>query len=144
MPRATENAYAAAVAKVTTALTPMPVIRDPVGEIEIGSSFAAIYTGEEPERLTETLSVRHYEFRADIGVEFYIQDPDAADIIAFVDQKATAIAAAIEADRTLGGVVDFADLSGVSTASEGVEGAAGLTYGGVTISLFYQSSSPVG
>jgi hypothetical protein len=144
MPRPTENAYAATVAKVTAALAPMPVFRDPVDRVEMGPSFAAIFTGEEPERIDETLSVRHYSFRADVGVEFYLQDPDPADVLAFVDQKATAIAAAIEADRTLGGVVDFTDLSGVTTASEGIEGAAGLTYGGVTISLFYQSSSPVG
>lgn len=144
MPRATENAYAAAVAKVTTALAPMTVVRDPVGEQEVATSFAAVFTGEEPERIDETLSVRHYSFRADVGVEFYLQDPDQADIIAFVDEQATALAAAIEADRTLGGAVDFTDLSGVTTATEGVEGAAGITYGGVTISLFYQSSSPVG
>lgn len=93
----------------------------------------------EPEVLLSPLA---YLWRHRAEIEVIVQQaPDEAT--AALDDLLGRLDAALAADRTLGGMVDWLDWSGPRLHDLALDGAAGLKGAMVTVTLHYETSSPL-
>ena len=84
----------------------------------------------------------HYEHRAEIEVIVQGKTPAARD--AAFDALLAALATAITADRTLGGLCDWVEAEAPQPVDLPVEGAEGLKAAIVPIILTYTTADPLG
>lgn len=84
-----------------------------------------------------TLSPLTYCYDRTIGIEV------TAVTSAEVDAILTALSAAIVADRTLGGLVEFLDATAPLVEAQAIEGAPVLAEGSATIVASYSTSQPL-
>lgn len=109
---------------------------------EIPGAGAMILRDGDPGTPEVTLSPLeyHYEHRAEVDV-LIDRPPNARD--AAFDTIVRAVGAAIAADRTLGGLCDWAEGEAPAPLSLAIEGAEGLKAATLTVVLHYSTSDPL-
>lgn len=90
-----------------------------------------------------TMSPVIYEYRHRAEVEVILQPPAGAVASDDMDAVLTSVGAAIDADRTLGGVVLWAEPGAPETEDLALEGVAGIIAAVVPVELTYITTGPL-
>ena len=102
-------------------------------------AMAILRDGEmgEPE---VSLSPLTYHWQHQVAIELFVADPDAAARDARMDSLLTDLAILIEADRTLAGVVEYAEIGPPKFDELAPEGTSGIKACLLPVILHYSSS----
>ena len=105
-------------------------------------AMAILRDGEmgEPE---VSLSPLTYHWQHQVAIELFVADPDASARDARMDGLLLELAALIEADRTLGGVVEFAEIGPPKFDELAPDGSSGIKACLLPVVLHYSSSGPL-
>lgn len=105
-------------------------------------AMAILRDGEmgEPE---VTLSPLTYHWQHQVAIELFVADPDAAVRDARMDGLLVELATLIEADRTLGGVIEYAEIGPPKFDELAPDGTSGIKACLLTMVLHYSSSGPL-
>ena len=105
-------------------------------------AMAILRDGEmgEPE---VSLSPLTYHWQHQVAIELFVADPDAAARDARMDSLLTDLATLIEADRTLAGVVEYAEIGPPKFDELAPEGTSGIKACLLPVVLHYSSSGPL-
>lgn len=117
------------------------VLRDEVLPERIPAAGLIILRDGQPGEPEVTLSPLryHYQHRAELEV---VVQAGTGRVSAF-DSLITAIGAALEADRTLGGLCDWVEPEAPASVDLPVEGAAALKAAIITVVLHYTTAGPL-
>ena len=139
-----EEAIAAVVTLVTAALPLALVVRNQERADEIGGGgFVNIIDGDpgDPEI---TLSPLTYTYDHPIGLELAaIGSADMTKEQA-LDAMGAAIGRAVAADRTLGNIVEFAQVTALNTDNANAAGTDTIRWGDGAVIVQYTTKSPMG
>ena len=102
-------------------------------------AMAILRDGEmgEPE---VSLSPLTYHWQHQVAIELFVADPDASTRDARMDGLLVELAALIEADRTLAGVVEYAEIGQPKFDELAPEGTSGIKACLLPVILHYSSS----
>ena len=102
-------------------------------------AMAILRDGEmgEPE---VSLSPLTYHWQHQVAIELFVADPDASTRDARMDGLLTELASLIEADRTLAGVVEYAEIGQPKFDELAPEGTSGIKACLLPVILHYSSS----
>ena len=105
-------------------------------------AMAILRDGEmgEPE---VSLSPLTYHWQHQVAIELFVADPDAAARDARMDGLLVELAALIEADRTLAGVVEYAEIGQPKFDELAPEGTSGIKACLLPVVLHYSSAGPL-
>ena len=105
-------------------------------------AMAILRDGEmgEPE---VSLSPLTYHWQHQVAIELFVADPDAAARDARMDGLLTEMATLIEADRTLAGVIDYAEIGPPKFDELAPEGTSGIKACLLPVVLHYSSAGPL-
>ena len=105
-------------------------------------AMAILRDGEmgEPE---VSLSPLTYHWQHQVAIELFVADPDASTRDSRMDGLLTELASLIEADRTLAGVVDYAEIGQPKFDDLAPEGTSGIKACLLPVVLHYSSSGPL-
>lgn len=105
-------------------------------------AMAILRDGEmgEPE---VSLSPLTYHWQHQVAIELFVADPDAAVRDARMDGLLVELAALIEADRTLAGVVEYAEIGQPKFDELAPEGTSGIKACLLPVVLHYSSAGPL-
>ncbi len=90
-----------------------------------------------------SLSPLTYHWQHQVAIELFVADPDAATRDARMDGLLTELAALIEADRTLAGVVEYAEIGQPKFDDLAPEGTSGIKACLLPVVLHYSSAGPL-
>ncbi|GAB5390191.1 MAG: hypothetical protein Alpg2KO_31590 [Alphaproteobacteria bacterium] len=141
---AREAALKALTSQLAAGLSGVSVSRNDPVEEEIGAGQVTVWDGD-PGQPVQSFSppLWHWEHEAllEVLVEGLDPDPRSAALDALLQQ----VGAAIEADPTLNGTVEFAQVAGLApTDHELIPGGVEIAGMPVIVLLHYTSSSPLG
>ena len=105
-------------------------------------AMAILRDGEmgEPE---VTLSPLTYHWQHQVAIELFVADPDAAVREARMDGLLVELATLIEADRTVGGVIEYAEIGTPKFDELAPDGTGGIKACLLTVVLHYSSTGPL-
>ena len=105
-------------------------------------AMAILRDGEmgEPE---VSLSPLTYHWQHQVAIELFVADPDANARDARMDGLLTELAGLIEADRTLGGVVEYAEIGSPKFDELAPDGSSGIKACLLPVVLHYSSNGPL-
>ena len=105
-------------------------------------AMAILRDGEmgEPE---VSLSPLTYHWQHQVAIELFVADPDASTRDARMDGLLTDLAILIEADRTLAGVVEYAEIGPPKFDELAPEGTSGIKACLLPVILHYSSAGPL-
>ncbi len=105
-------------------------------------AMAILRDGEmgEPE---VSLSPLTYHWQHQVAVELFVADADAAARDARMDGLLVELAVLIEADRTLGGVIEYADIGPPKFDELAPDGSGGIKACLLPVVLHYSSNGPL-
>ncbi len=105
-------------------------------------AMAVLRDGEmgEPE---VSLSPVTYHWQHQVAIELFVADPDASERDKRMDGLLVELAALIEADRTLGGVIEYAEISPPKFDELAPDGVSGIKACLLPVVLHYSSSGPL-
>jgi hypothetical protein len=105
-------------------------------------AMAILREGEmgEPE---VSLSPLTYHWLHQVAIELFVADPDPAARDARMDGLLTELASLIEADRTLGGVIEYAEIGPPKFDELAPDGTSGIKACLLPVVLHYSSSGPL-
>jgi hypothetical protein len=105
-------------------------------------AMAILRDGEmgEPE---VSLSPLTYHWQHQVAIELFVADPDANARDARMDGLLLELAALIDADRTLGGVIEYADIGPPKFDELAPDGSSGIKACLLPVVLHYSSSGPL-
>jgi len=105
-------------------------------------AMAILRDGEmgEPE---VTLSPLTYHWQHQVAIELFVADPDAAVRDARMDGLLVELATLIEADRTVGGVIEYAEIGPPKFDELAPDGTSGIKACLLTMVLHYSSAGPL-
>ena len=108
----------------------------------IEHAMAILRDGEmgEPE---VSLSPLTYHWQHQVTIELFVADPDASTRDARMDGLLTELAALIEADRTLAGVVEYAEIGQPKFDELAPDGSSGIKACLLPVVLHYSSPGPL-
>lgn len=139
MPTTRETALAALHARLQP-LAALP-LRDDVLPERIPAGGLIILRDGQPGEPEVTLSPLRYHYQQRAELEVVVQT-GTGRASAF-DDLVAAIGAALEADRTLGGLCDWVEPEAPASVDLPVEGAATLKAAVITVVLHYSTSGPL-
>lgn len=116
-------------------------LRDEVMPERIPAAGLIILRDGQPGEPEVTLSPLRYHYQHRAELEVVIQ-AGSARASAF-DELITAISAALEADRTLGGLCDWIEPEAAASVDLPLEGAAALKAALITVVLHYTTTGPL-
>lgn len=90
-----------------------------------------------------SLSPLTYHWQHQVAIELFVADPDAAARDARMDGLLTELASLIEADRTLAGVVEYAEIGQPKFDELAPEGTSGIKACLLPVVLHYSSAGPL-
>ena len=131
-----------------------------LGQLALGASGAAIKRNAAlPERITDhamvilrdgemgepevSLSPLTYHWQHQVAIELFVADPDASTRDSRMDGLLTELASLIEADRTLAGVVEYAEIGQPKFDELAPEGTSGIKACLLPVVLHYSSAGPL-
>jgi hypothetical protein len=105
-------------------------------------AMAILRDGEmgEPE---VSLSPLTYHWQHQVAIELFVADPDASTRDSRMDGLLTELASLIEADRTLAGVVEYAEIGQPKFDELAPEGTSGIKACLLHVVLHYSSAGPL-
>lgn len=105
-------------------------------------AMAILRDGEmgEPEVLLSPLT---YHWQHQVAIELFVADPDASTRDSRMDGLLTELASLIEADRTLAGVVEYAEIGQPKFDELAPEGTSGIKACLLPVVLHYSSAGPL-
>ena len=105
-------------------------------------AMAILRDGEmgEPE---VSLSPLTYHWQHQVAIELFVADPDTSTRDARMDGLLVELAALIEADRTLAGVVEYAEIGQPKFDELAPEGSSGIKACLLHVVLHYSSAGPL-
>lgn len=105
-------------------------------------AMAILRDGEmgEPE---VSLSPLTYHWQHQVAIELFVADPDAAARDSRMDGLLVELAALIEADRSLAGVVEYAEIGQPKFDELAPEGTSGIKACLLPVVLHYSSAGPL-
>ena len=105
-------------------------------------AMAILRDGEmgEPE---VSLSPLTYHWQHQVAIELFVADPDASARDARMDGLLTELASLIEADRTLGGVIEYAEIGPPKFDELAPDGTSGIKACVLPVVLHYSSPGPL-
>ena len=105
-------------------------------------AMAILRDGEmgEPE---VSLSPLTYHWQHQVAIELFVADADAASRDARMDGLLTELATLIEADRTLSGAVEYADIGPPKFDELAPDGSSGINACLLPVVLHYSSAGPL-
>jgi hypothetical protein len=105
-------------------------------------AMAILRDGEmgEPE---VSLSPLTYHWQHQVAIELFVADPDASARDARMDGLLTELASLIEADRTFGGVIEYAEIGPPKFDELAPDGTSGIKACLLPVVLHYSSSGPL-
>ncbi|MGV0961429.1 MAG: hypothetical protein ACOYB1_16515 [Limnohabitans sp.] len=105
-------------------------------------AMAILRDGEmgEPE---VSLSPLTYHWQHQVAIELLVADPDATVRDSRMDGLLSELASLIEVDRTLGGVIEYAEISTPKFDELAPEGSSGIKACLLPVVLHYSSSGPL-
>ena len=90
-----------------------------------------------------SLSPLTYHWQHQVAIELFVADPDASTRDSRMDGLLTELASLIEADRTLAGVVEYAEIGQPKFDELAPEGTSGIKACLLTVVLHYSSAGPL-
>jgi hypothetical protein len=105
-------------------------------------AMAILRDGEMGEPVV-SLSPLTYHWQHPVAIELFVADPDAAARDARMDGLLTELASLIEADRTLAGVVEYAEIGQPKFDELAPEGTSGIKACLLPVVLHYSSAGPL-
>jgi hypothetical protein len=131
-----------------------------LGQLSLGASVATVKRNAAlPERVTDqamailrdgemgepevSLSPLMYHWQHQVAVELFVAEADASARDARMDGLLMELATLIEADRTLGGVIDYAEIGPPKFDELAPEGTSGIKACLLPVVLHYSSSGPL-
>jgi hypothetical protein len=90
-----------------------------------------------------SLSPLTYHWQHQVAIELFVADPDAAARDSRMDGLLTELATLIEADRTLDGVVEYAEIGQPKFDELAPEGTSGIKACLLPVVLHYSSAGPL-
>ncbi len=90
-----------------------------------------------------SLSPLTYHWQHQVAIELFVADPDAAARDSRMDGLLTELATLIEADRTLAGVVEYAEIGQPKFDELAPEGTSGIKACLLPVVLHYSSAGPL-
>jgi hypothetical protein len=139
MPTARETILQALHALLQT--QPAPALRGEVLPQRVPAAGLLILRDGEPGEPAVTLSPLRYHYQHRAEVEAVVQ-PGAGRDAAF-DTLAAGVGTALAADRTLGGLCDWAEAEAPRSVDLAIDGAASLKAAVIPIVLHYSASDPL-
>ena len=105
-------------------------------------AMAILRDGEmgEPE---VSLSPLTYHWQHQVAIELFVADPDASARDARMDDLLVELATLIEADRTLGGVIEYAEIGSPKFDELAPDGTSGIKACLLPVVLHYSSAGPL-
>lgn len=105
-------------------------------------AMAILRDGEmgEPE---VSLSPLTYHWQHQVAIELFVTDSDASARDARMDGLLVELATLIEADRTFGGVIEYAEISPPKFDELGPDGTSGIKACLLPVVLHYSSAGPL-
>jgi hypothetical protein len=105
-------------------------------------AMAILRDGEmgEPE---VSLSPLTYHWQHQVAIELFVADPDASTRDSRMDGLLTELASLIEADRTLAGIVEYAEIGQPKFDELAPEGTSGIKACLLPVVLHYSSAGPL-
>lgn len=117
------------------------VLRDDVLPERIPATGLIILRDGQPGEPEVTLSPLRYHYQHRAELEVVVQAPNGR--ASAFDTLITAIGAALEADRTLGGLCDWVEPEAPASVDLPIEGAAALKAAVITVVLNYTTTGPL-
>ena len=131
-----------------------------LGQLSLGASGAAVKRNAAlPERVAEhafvilrdgemgepdvSLSPLTYHWQHQVVIELFVAHPDASERDARMDGLLTELAGLIEADRTLGGVIEYVEIGPPKFDELAPDGSSGIKACLLPVVLHYSSSGPL-
>ncbi|MGK0674186.1 MAG: hypothetical protein ABWU16_05945 [Halothiobacillaceae bacterium] len=90
-----------------------------------------------------SLSPLTYHWQHQVAIELFVADPDASTRDSRMDGLLTELASLIEADRTLAGVVEYAEIGQPKFDELAPEGTSGIKACLLPVVLHYSSAGPL-
>lgn len=90
-----------------------------------------------------SLSPLTYHWQHQVAIELFVADPDASARDARMDGLLMELATLIEADRTLGGVVEYAEIGPPKFDELAPDGTSGIKACLLPVVLHYSSTGPL-
>ena len=90
-----------------------------------------------------SLSPLTYHWQHQVAIELFVADPDASTRDSRMDGLLTELASLIEADRTLAGVVEYAEIGQPKFDELAPEGTSGIKACLLPVILHYSSAGPL-
>ena len=128
-----------------------------LGQLSLG--VMTIRNASLPERLSEhamavlrdgemgepevSLSPVTYHWQHQVAIELFVADPDASERDKRMDGLLVELAALIEADRTLGGVIEYAEIGPPKFDELAPDGSSGIKACLLPVVLHYSSLGPL-
>ena len=139
MPSTRETVLAALLAS----LQPLAavVLRDDVLPERIPATGLIILRDGQPGEPEVTLSPLRYHYQHRAELEVVVQAPNGR--ASAFDTLIASIGAALEADRTLGGLCDWIEPEAPASVDLPIEGAAALKAAVITVVLHYTTTGPL-
>jgi len=117
------------------------VLRDEVLPERIPAAGLIILRDGQPGEPDVTLSPLRYHYQHRAELEVIVQAPNGR--ASAFDTLIAAIGAALESDRTLGGLCDWVEPEAPASVDLPIEGAAALKAAMITIVLHYTTTGPL-
>ena len=131
-----------------------------LGQLSLGTSGATVKRNAAlPERVADhamailrdgemgepevSLSPLTYHWQHQVGIELFVADPDANARDARMDGLLVELAALIDLDRTLGGVIEYAEIGSPKCDELAPDGTSGIKACLLPVVLHYSSSGPL-
>jgi len=128
-----------------------------LGQLSLGSTVKR--NAALPERVTDqtmsilrdgemgepevSLSPLTYHWQHQVAIELFVADPDASARDARMDDLLVELATLIEADRTLGGVIEYAEIGPPKFDELAPDGTGGIKACLLPVVLHYSSTGPL-
>jgi len=90
-----------------------------------------------------SLSPLTYHWQHQVAIEIFVADPDASERDKRMDELLVELAALIEADRSLGGVIEYAEIGPPKIDEMAPDGSSGIKACLLPVVLHYSSAGPL-
>lgn len=132
---------------LSTVITPITsdYLREDVEPEEVSSDGSVrLFDGFQGPPIEVVLSPVTYFWQHRAEIVVLVQNQDSSARVAKVDEILQAIQAAVDADKTLGGLCDYVETLAPEDDTEQVEGASAIKRAFVGVVLHYNSTSALG
>lgn len=131
-----------------------------LGQLSLGTSGTTVKRNTSlPERMSDhamailrdgemgepevSLSPLTYHWQHQVAIELFVADPDASERDKRMDELLVELAALIDADRTLGGVIEYAEIGPPKFDELAPDGSSGIKACLLPVVLHYSSAGPL-